>query len=227
MEFREAITGKSKEEVLSEIRRKSAGFARGKAQFRGVSVHKHGNSFEARIRRAHSGKTIYLGLFPTAEEAARAYDRACVALSGKGSSTMLNFPLSDYDFVLLEPRKYLPKQCKKDLDSFEKSSATAPVIGRTSKRRRSCVQDCSPSEARCRADESDSLDGVAPLNADSNEALKANVSMKSGEVNGNVGSVPSRAGAHDRGGLQTCLMNDTSDFAAIGCNQAKLGTFII
>jgi hypothetical protein len=56
--------------------------------FRGVSLYKRTGKWESRIR--YKGKLIHLGLFSTAEEAARAYDEAAKIYHGEFAA--LNFP---------------------------------------------------------------------------------------------------------------------------------------
>lgn len=58
-------------------------------QFRGVKKSTTGPSWEARI--GHEGKKVHIGSFPSAEQAARAYDEAAQRLYG--ADARLNFPL--------------------------------------------------------------------------------------------------------------------------------------
>nr|WAK85943.1 transcription factor AP3 [Nothapodytes nimmoniana] len=73
------------------------------SRFRGVSRHRWTGRFEAHlwdkgswnVTQRKKGKQVYLGAYDEEEAAARAYDLA--AIKYWGTSTFINFPISDYD----------------------------------------------------------------------------------------------------------------------------------
>ena len=131
----EHLARTSKEELIVELRRESAGFARGTSSYRGVSWRASTKRFEARIGRLLGKKYTYLGTYTSGEAAARAYDRAAIVSRGRDAVT--NFHLSEYEDLLRVLEAATPQQRRAMEEEIARRTDEAVNVGASQRRRKS------------------------------------------------------------------------------------------
>ncbi|KAK7378196.1 hypothetical protein VNO80_03634 [Phaseolus coccineus] len=90
----ETMTDMSKTEVVDSVRMLSFSFMKSMSMYRGVSRDFSTGKWQADLDKGNDDR-IFLGLFDTEEEAARAYDVASIRL--KGLNAITNFSIRSYN----------------------------------------------------------------------------------------------------------------------------------
>lgn len=171
----EAIQSMSTAELIANLRRKSSGFSRGASKFRGVTRHHQHGRWEARIGRVLGNKYLYLGTFPTEEDAARAYDRA--AIRYRGARAVTNFNRTDYDNDTFEDLDALAAQAVSadgvdddvdfvddDVDEVQTFATAASIAATTANGAAAAAPTAAP-DAQCSGTQTRTRAGQLPMRA--------------------------------------------------------------